>query len=45
MKKIIITALTTFAITALLTACVMITTAQPDRMIDITWFGNVWHYE
>lgn len=45
MKKIIITALVTFTITTLLTACIMITTAQPDRIVDITWFGNVFHYE
>jgi len=45
MKKIIIAVVFTAAFTTLLTAGVMITTAQPDRMVDITWFGNVFHYE
>ena len=45
MKKTILTILVTFTITALFTGCFMITTAQPDRMVDITWLGNVFHYE
>lgn len=45
MKKAILTILVTFTITALLTGYFMITTAQPDRMVDITWCGNVFHYE
>lgn len=43
MKKIIVTVVFTAVFTALLTAGVMVRTAQPDRMVDITWAGSTWH--
>lgn len=44
-KILIIAILITIVVTAIITSAVMIKFAKPDKMTDITWFGNIFHYE